>query len=77
MITYDKTLTKNLLAVRPENCVEKEKKTPKNRKVIARLFALNTNAIMNLFLIIPASPVITQLSKVAADEIEFNNKAFS
>ena len=57
--------------------MSRRKKKQKNRKVIARLFALNTNAIMNLFLIIPASPVITQLSKVAADEIEFNNKAFS
>ena len=57
--------------------MRRKKKQQKIRKVIAKLFALNTNAIMNLFLIIPASPVITQLSKVAADGIEFNNKAFS
>ena len=47
MITYDKTLTKKLLAVRPEKVTTRKKKKI-NRKAIAKLFALNANAITNV-----------------------------
>ena len=44
LITYDKMLTKKLLAVRLEE-VTRRKKRKKNRKAIAKFFALNANAI--------------------------------
>ena len=43
LITYEKTLTKNLSAVHPEK-VTRMKKRKKTRKAIAKLFALNANA---------------------------------
>ena len=43
LIAYHKTLTKMLFAVRPEK-VTRRKKRKKNRKAIAKLFALNANA---------------------------------
>ena len=45
MITYDKTFTKKLLAVRPEKVKRREKKD-KTRKAITKLFASNANAVM-------------------------------
>ena len=46
MISYLKTFTKKLLAVRPEK-VTSRKKGKKTSKAIAELFALNANAIIN------------------------------
>ena len=43
-ITYHKTFTKKVLEVRSEK-VTRRKKIKKIRKVIAKLFALNSNAI--------------------------------
>ena len=45
MKTYDKTLTKKLLAVRPEK-VMRRKNEKKTRMAIAKLFALNANVII-------------------------------
>ena len=45
LITYQKTLTKKLLAVRPEKATRSKKKKKKTRKATAKLFALNANAI--------------------------------
>ena len=45
LITYDKTFTKKLLAVRPEKVKRREKKD-KTRKAITKLFASNANAVM-------------------------------
>ena len=43
LITYLKTLPKNLLAVYPENWTRKKKRNKKTRMAIAKLFALNAN----------------------------------
>ena len=45
LITYDKTLTEKLLAVHPEKVAQRKKRKKQTRKAIAKLFALNTNAI--------------------------------
>ena len=45
LITNLKTLTKKLLAVRPEKWTGRERKQKKTRMPIAKLFALNANAI--------------------------------
>ena len=44
VITYGKTFTKKLLAVRPEKVTKRKKRKKKTRKAIAKLFALNANA---------------------------------
>ena len=45
LITYDKTLTEKLLAVRPEKVTRKKKRIKRTREAIAKLFALNANAV--------------------------------
>ena len=46
LITYDKTLTKKILAVRPEKVTRRRKrKNRKNRMAIAKFFAFNANAV--------------------------------
>ena len=63
MKTYDKTLTKKLLAVRPEK-VMRRKNEKKTRMAIAKLFALNANVI------------ITE-SQLAAQHSFWNNLSFT
>ena len=45
LITYDKKLTEKLLAVRPEKVARKKKRIKRTREAIAKLYALNTNAV--------------------------------
>ena len=45
LIIYDKTLTGKLLAVRPEKVTGKKKRIKRTREAIAKLFALNANAV--------------------------------
>ena len=55
LITYDKTLTKNLLAVRPDKVTRRKKrKNKKARMAIAKPFTLNANArtLVNRYTII-------------------------
>ena len=63
MKTYDKTLTKKLLAVHPEK-VMRRKNEKKTRMAIAKLFALNANVI------------ITE-SQLAAQHSFWNNLSFT
>ena len=63
MKTYDQTLTKKLLAVRPEK-VMRRKNEKKTRMAIAKLFALNANVI------------ITE-SQLAAQHSFWNNLSFT
>ena len=48
LITYNKTLAKKLLSVPSEKVTRSNKKKKKARKAIAKLFALNANAKINL-----------------------------
>ena len=53
LITYDKTLTKNLLAVRPEKVTRRKKrKKKKARMAIAKPLNANARTLVNRYTII-------------------------